>query len=43
MFDQLYGQNRAGYASAIAILLSFIIFALTIIQFRYIGRRSEGE
>lgn len=43
MFDVLYRQNRAGYATAIAVLLSFIIMGLTLIQFRVAGRRSEGE
>jgi multiple sugar transport system permease protein len=41
MFQALYEQNRAGYASAIAVLLSLIILVFTIIQFRYLGRRSE--
>lgn len=42
MFDQLYTQNRAGYATSIAVLLSFIIFALTLIQFRFEpGRRGD--
>jgi multiple sugar transport system permease protein len=26
MFDQLYNQNRAGYATSVAVLLSLIIF-----------------
>ncbi len=38
MFDQLYSQNRAGYATAIAVLLSLIIFALTLVQFRFFER-----
>ncbi len=42
MFQVLYEQNRAGYASAIAILLSLLILGLTLLQFRYLGRRSEG-
>lgn len=42
MFQALYEQNRAGYASAIAILLSILILAFTLIQFRYLGNRSEG-
>lgn len=41
MFDQLYRQNRAGYATAIAVLLSMIIFALTIIQFRFFERGGQ--
>ncbi len=42
MFQALYQQQRAGYASAIAILLSLLILGLTFVQFRYLGRRSEG-
>lgn len=42
MFQALYEQNRAGYASAIAVLLSLIILGLTIVQFKYLGHRSEG-
>jgi multiple sugar transport system permease protein len=42
MFQVLYEQNRAGYASAIAILLSLLILGLTFIQFRFLGRRSES-
>ncbi len=38
MFDQLYTQNRAGYATAIAVILSLIIFILTLIQFRFFDR-----
>ncbi len=38
MFDQLYTQNRAGYATAIAVILSLIIFILTLIQFRFFER-----
>lgn len=38
MFDQLYTQNRAGYATAIAVILSLIIFVLTLIQFRFFER-----
>jgi multiple sugar transport system permease protein len=44
MFDQLYSQNRAGYATSIAVVLSLIIFVLTLIQFRFEpGRRGGGE
>ncbi len=42
MFNTLYAQNRPGYATAIAVLLSLMILALSLIQFRYFGRRSEG-
>ena len=44
MFDQLYNQNRAGYATSIAVLLSIIIFILTQIQLRFEpGKRGGGE
>jgi ABC-type sugar transport system permease subunit len=42
MFNQLYAQNRPGYATAIAVLLSLVILGLTLIQFRFLGRQSEG-
>jgi ABC-type sugar transport system permease subunit len=42
MFQALYEQNRAGYASSIAVLLSLLILSFTLIQFRYLGERSEG-
>lgn len=41
MFDQLYGQNRAGYATAIAVILSLFIFALTLVQFRFFERGGQ--
>ncbi len=41
MFDQLYNQNRAGYATSVAVLLSLIIFGLTLIQFRFFERGSK--
>jgi multiple sugar transport system permease protein len=41
MFDQLYSQQRAGYATAIAVLLSLIILALTLVQFRFFERGGE--
>lgn len=43
MFDQLYNQNRAGYATAIAVVLSLIIFVLTLIQFRFEPGRRGGD
>lgn len=42
MFQALYEQNRAGYASAIAVLLSLMILALTLVQFKYFGRSGEN-
>lgn len=42
MFDQLYSFSNYGYASAIAVLLSIIILALTIFNFRFLGQRSRS-
>ncbi len=42
MFQALYEQNRAGYASAIAVLLSLMILGLTLLQFRVLGGRDEN-
>ena len=42
MFNQLYQQNRPGYATSIAVLLSLVILTLTLVQFRFLSRRSEG-
>jgi len=39
MFDQLYSHSNYGYATAIAILLSLIILAFTLFNFRFLGRR----
>jgi multiple sugar transport system permease protein len=41
MFDQLYTYSNYGYASAIAILLSLIILAFTLFNFRFLGRRTQ--
>lgn len=38
MFDQLYTYANYGYASAIAILLSLIILAFTLFNFKFLGR-----
>ncbi len=42
MFDQLYSYSNYGYASAIAILLSLIILAFTLFNFRVLDRRSRA-
>jgi multiple sugar transport system permease protein len=42
MFNQLYSFSNYGYASAIAVLLSLIILGLTLLNFRFLGRRA-GE
>ena len=42
MFDQLYTNANYGYASAIAILLSMIILAFTLFNFRVLDRRSRA-
>jgi multiple sugar transport system permease protein len=41
MFNQLYTYSNYGYASTIAILLSILILAFTLVNFRFFGRRSE--
>jgi ABC-type sugar transport system permease subunit len=41
MFNQLYSYSNYGMASTIAVLLSLIILAMTLINFRFLGRRSE--
>ncbi len=41
MFDQLYTNSNYGYASAIAILLSFLILAFTLFNFRFLGRKVQ--
>jgi multiple sugar transport system permease protein len=41
MFDQLYSYSNYGYASAIAIILSLIILAFTLVNFRFLGRRVQ--
>ena len=41
MFDQLYTYSNYGYATSIAILLSLIILAFTLFNFKYLGRRAN--
>ncbi len=41
MFNELYTNSNFGYASTIAVLLSVIILVLTLVNFRFFGRRSE--
>lgn len=41
MFDQLYTYSNYGYASTIAVLLSLLILVLTLVNFRFVGRRTE--
>ncbi len=42
MFNQLYSFSNYGYASTIAVMLSIIILVLTLLNFRFIGRRTEN-
>ena len=42
MFDQLYTYSNYGFASAIAVLLSILILGLTLINFRFLGSRTEN-
>ncbi|HET7771733.1 MAG TPA: sugar ABC transporter permease [Chloroflexota bacterium] len=39
VFRTFYQQTRVGYGSAIAFLLALIIVGLTIVNFRFLGRR----
>ena len=41
MFDQLYNYSDYGYASAIAVLLSILILALTLFNFKFLGNREQ--
>ncbi|HEY6041180.1 MAG TPA: sugar ABC transporter permease [Anaerolineae bacterium] len=41
MFSVLYGQNRPGYATSIAVLISIFILVFTLIQFRFAGQRAD--
>jgi multiple sugar transport system permease protein len=41
MFDQLYTYSNYGYASTVAFLLSLIILGLTLLNFKFFGRRGE--
>jgi multiple sugar transport system permease protein len=41
MFNQLYTYSNYGYASTIAILLSILILAFTLVNFKFFGRRAE--
>ncbi|MCC6699372.1 MAG: sugar ABC transporter permease [Candidatus Hydrogenedentes bacterium] len=43
IFAQLYESQRYGYGAAVATLLCAAIVALTIIQWRYVGRRVHYE
>ena len=41
IFNQAFGNFRLGYASAMAYVYFIILFALTIIQFRYFGQQAD--
>ncbi len=41
MFDQLYTNSNYGYATAVAILLSLIILAFTLFNFKFLGKRVQ--
>ncbi len=41
MFNQLYTYANYGMASTIAVLLSLLILGLTLLNFRFLGRRAE--
>jgi multiple sugar transport system permease protein len=41
IFNQAFGNFRFGYASAMSYAYFVIIFALTLIQVRYFGKRVD--
>ena len=41
IFNQAFGNFRLGYASAMAYLYFIILFALTLLQFRYFGQQTD--
>ena len=41
IFNQAFGNFRLGYASAMAYLYFIILFALTLVQFRYFGQQAD--
>jgi ABC-type sugar transport system permease subunit len=41
IFNQAFGNFRLGYASAMAYLYFIILFALTLLQFRYFGQHVD--
>jgi multiple sugar transport system permease protein len=43
MFQNAFAFFRLGYASAVAWFIFVLVFGLTLLQFRLIGRRGEGS
>lgn len=41
IFRQAFGNFRLGYASAMAYVYFIVLFALTLVQFRYFGQQSD--
>jgi multiple sugar transport system permease protein len=41
IFRQAFTNFRLGYASAMAYLYFLVLFALTLIQFRYFGQQAD--
>lgn len=41
IFNQAFGNFRLGYASAMSYLYFIILFALTLVQFRYFGQQAD--
>jgi lactose/L-arabinose transport system permease protein len=41
IFNQAFGNFRLGYASAMAYVYFIILFALTLLQFRYFGQQAD--
>lgn len=42
MFQYAFEFFRLGYASAVSWFIFVVVFSLTLLQFRFIGRRAEG-
>jgi multiple sugar transport system permease protein len=43
IYAQFYQHQRIGYGAAIAVLMCFAIVLLTIVQWRFVGRRVHYE
>lgn len=42
LYDQAFGYQEFGYASAIAVTLTFIMFAVSFFNFKFLGNRGEA-
>jgi len=39
IFKTFYQQTRVGYGSAMSVVLALVIVVLTVVNFRFVGRR----